>query len=103
MRFVWISNKVISLCEQNKIQGFTSSLIIANIYYILKKLSSHKKTILAITKIRSIINILSLTDKEIGESISAEFQDFEDGIQYFIAINNVTAQVHFYKGLKKTI
>jgi len=82
------SNRIISLCEQNEIQGFTSSLVIANIYYILNKLSSHKKALQAINKIRSIIRILSFTDKEIGESISADFQDFEDGVQYFIAINN---------------
>jgi len=42
----------------------------------------------AISKIRSLVNILSFTDKEIGEFMNADFQDFEDGIQYFIAINN---------------
>ncbi len=82
------SNRIISLCEQNEIQGFTSSLVIANIYYILNKLSSHNKALQAINKIRAIINILPFTDKEIGESINADFQDFEDGVQYFIAINN---------------
>ncbi len=82
------SNKIISLCELNEIQGFTSSLVIANVYYILKKISNRNKAIQAINKIRSIIKVLSFTNKEIGESISAEFLDFEDGVQYFIAVNN---------------
>lgn len=82
------SDKIISLCERDEITGFTSSLVIANIYYIVKKLANHKKAIQAISKIRSIIKVLPLTDKEIGESINAEFKDFEDGAQYFAAVNN---------------
>ena len=87
------SNRIIGLCERSEIRGFTSSLVIANIYYILNKLSNKEKAIQAINKIRSIINILPLTDKEIGESISAEFQDFEDGVQYFIAVNNKIGRI----------
>jgi len=82
------SNRIIGLAEKNKIHGFTSSLVIANLYYILKKISTHSKAVQAINKIRSIIEVLPFTNKEISESISAEFKDFEDGVQYFIAMNN---------------
>jgi predicted nucleic acid-binding protein len=82
------SNAILALCEQNLIDGFTSSLVIANIYYIIKKLANHKDALTAIAKIRSIITILDFTDKEIGESSNAGFADFEDGVQYFIAVNN---------------
>lgn len=82
------SNKLINLCEKNKIGGCTSSLVIANIYYILNKIANHQKAIHAISRIRSLVTVFSFTNKEIGESISAEFSDFEDGIEYFIALNN---------------
>ncbi len=82
------SNKLINLCEKNEIGGYTSSLVIANIYYIINKIASRQKAIHAISKIRSLAAVLSFTDKEIGESINAEFGDFEDGAQYFIAVNN---------------
>ena len=82
------STKLINLCEQNEIAGHSSSLVIANIYYILNKIAGYKKAIQAISKIRSLIAILPFTDKEIGESINAEFKDFEDGVQYFIAVNH---------------
>jgi len=82
------SNDLLSRCEQNQIDGFTSSLILANIYYVMRKISSHHKAIEAIGKIRSLVKVLPCTDKEVGESINAEFSDFEDGLQYFIAINN---------------
>lgn len=82
------SNKLINLCEKNEIGGYTSSLVMANIYYIINKIANQQKAIHAISKIRSVAAVLSFTDKEIGESINAEFGDFEDGVQYFIAINN---------------
>ena len=82
------STKLINLCEQNKIAGHTSSLVMANIYYILNKIAGYKKAIQAINKIRSLIAILPFTDKEIGQSINAEFKDFEDGVQYFVAVNH---------------
>lgn len=82
------SQKIFALIEQNKIEGYTSSLVLSNSYYIIRKLSSHQKAIKAINKIRSIITVFSFTDKEIGESINAEFKDLEDGIQHFIALNN---------------
>jgi len=82
------SNELISLCEQNKIDGYTSSLIVANIYYIINKIANQRKAIEAIGKIRSLVKVLPFTDKEIGESINAEFNDFEDGLQYFIAVNH---------------
>ena len=82
------SNQILSLCEYNEVKGFTSCLVIANIYYILNKLTNRKKAIHAVSTIRAIIRVLPCTDKEIGESINSEFKDFEDGLQYFIAINN---------------
>ena len=82
------SNKLIACCEQSEIDGFTSSLVIANIYYIVNKLTCHKEALQSISKIRSIIKVLPFTDKEIGESINGGFKDFEDGVQYFISVNN---------------
>ncbi|MCG2811567.1 MAG: PIN domain-containing protein [Candidatus Aminicenantes bacterium] len=82
------STRLINLCEQNEIAGHTSSLVIANIYYILNEIAGYKKAIQAISKIRSLVAILPFTDKEIGKSINAEFKDFEDGIQYFVAVNH---------------
>lgn len=82
------SNQVTGLCEENEIKGFTSTLVIANIYYILNKISNHLKATEALKKIRSFIEVLPFTDKEVGESLSAGFKDFEDGVQCFIAINH---------------
>jgi hypothetical protein len=54
----------------------------------VNKLTSHEKALQSISKIRSIIKVIPFTDKEIGESINGGFKDFEDGVQYFISVNN---------------
>ena len=85
MPFFYNSQILLSLIEENKLTGYTSSLILSNCYYIIKNKDIALKTI---RKLRSILIILPFTDKEIGESINSGFNDFEDGIQYFICINN---------------
>ncbi len=84
----YFSNKILSHCEEKQIQGFTSTLILANLYYILRKLSHHTKALEAIHKIRSLVQILPFTDNEVEASINSSFSDFEDGIQYFIALHH---------------
>lgn len=82
------SQEVLSLVEQNVFSGFTSSLIIANCYDIISSNKDDKAAIKAISKLRSILMILPLTDKEIGQSLSSDIKDFEDWIQYCICVNN---------------
>ena len=82
------SQQVVAQIELNKVKGFTSSLILANCHYIVENLKNRQKADNAIHKLRSILTILPFADKEIGESLSSSFKDFEDGIQHFIAINN---------------
>ena len=82
------SQKILALVESNKIDGYTSSLIIANCYYIIENNNGKQVAERAIRKLRSIVNVLPLTDREIGESLNSNFKDFEDGVQYFVALNN---------------
>jgi predicted nucleic acid-binding protein len=82
------SDLLLALCEKTRVHGHSSSLIMANLYFILRKLSGHTKAVQAVQKIRSYVKVLPLTDKEIGESIQAGFRDFEDGLQYFVCVNH---------------
>lgn len=78
-----------SLADKKQIELTVSSLTIANASYaLLRQLNSNKaKSILR--KLRLIVKILPLDDKIIGLSLNDEtFTDFEDGLQYFTAIEN---------------
>ncbi|MCE5330110.1 PIN domain-containing protein [bacterium] len=102
--FFYDSQKILSLIEKNCFSGFTSSLIIANCYYIICSNIDKKTALKTISKLRSILSVLSFTDKEIGESLNSSINDFEDGVQYFIALNNginnlITRDISDYKDL----
>lgn len=83
------SANLFSLADKKIIELNISSLTVANTSYtLLRQTNSHKaKEILR--KLRLIVNILPLDDKIIGLALNDDsFSDFEDGIQYFTAIEN---------------
>jgi len=78
-----------SLADKKVIELTVSFLTIANTSYaLLRQMDSNKaKTILR--KLRLIVKVLPLDDKIIGLALNDEtFSDFEDGLQYFTAIEN---------------
>ncbi len=98
------SQQIIALVEECIFKGFTSSLILANCFYIIENQFTYTRAAGAIQKLRSIFEILPFSDKEIGESLSSNIADFEDGIQYYIAFNNtvdtiITRNIKDYKNL----
>ena len=83
------SADLFSLADQKIIELNISSLTIANTSYTLHRQLESKKTKEILRKLRLIVNILPLDDKIIGVALNdGSFTDFEDGLQYFTAIEN---------------
>ncbi len=83
------SATLFSLADQKIIEINISSLTVANTSYTLLRQISSKKTKEVLRKLRLIVNILPLDDKIIGLALNdGSFSDFEDGLQYFTAIEN---------------
>ncbi len=78
-----------SLADKKIIELSISSLTIANTSYTLLRQTNSTSTKEILRKLRLIINILPLDDKIIGIALNDNsFDDFEDGLQYFTAIEN---------------
>jgi len=78
-----------SLADKKQIELSVSSLTIANTSYILLKQVDSIKAKSILRKLRLIVTTLTLDDKILGLALNDElFADFEDGIQYFTAIEN---------------
>lgn len=86
--FVKESQIILGKAEENRIHGCTSSLILANCYYIVAHNKNETTARKGLSKLRSILTVLPFTDKEIGEALNSGFKDLEDGIQHYIALNN---------------
>jgi len=77
--------KILSLCESKQIKGFITSVIISNIYYLLRKTTSHNRVIESLKQLIEIIEIATSNKEVILKSLYSNFNDFEDAIQNFSA------------------
>lgn len=58
--FSEFASEVFNLCEEKKILGYTTPVIICNVYYLLRKYSKHELIIKKISKLLNIIEILKM-------------------------------------------
>jgi len=78
-----------SLADKKIIELSISSLTVANTSYTLLRQTNSISAKEILRKLRLIINILPLDDKIIGIALNDNsFDDFEDGLQYFTAVEN---------------
>lgn len=81
--------ELFSLADKKQIEIYVSSLTIANTSYALLRQMDSNKAKSILRKLRLILKILPLDDKIIGLALNDEtFSDFEDGLQYFTAIED---------------
>ena len=91
---------IFTLIEQKKLKGYVSSLTFSNLYYVLKKIESHNKVISKLDSISKMLTILKVDQQTIKDAIASGFQDFEDSIQYFCAIDNKKIDVLITRNTK---
>lgn len=78
-----------SLADQKIIEIYISSLSITNTSYTLLQQTNPKKAKEILRKLRLIVKVLALDNKIIGLALNDDsFSDFEDGLQYYTAIEN---------------
>lgn len=81
--------KLFSLADRGKIKLYVSSLAIANSNYVLSKLKSAKDARVILIKFKILVAVLELNDKIMELSLNDDsFSDFEDGLQYYTALEN---------------
>jgi len=95
---------IFTLIEQKKLRGYVSSLTFSNLYYVLRKIESHKKVIAKLDSISRLLTILRVDQQIIKYVIASGFPDFEDNIQYNCALGYkkiavlITRNIKDYKG-----
>jgi predicted nucleic acid-binding protein len=77
-----------SLGDKNNIKLFMSSVSFSNLNYILSKQYSSDQARKKLQKFKTLVTVLAVTDKVVDLALSSDFKDFEDGLQYFTAIEN---------------
>ena len=86
--FSEFATDILNLCEENKLKGFTTPVIICNTYYLLRKTAKHDIVIEKIKQLLTIIDVLKIDKEVVLDSLNSEFKDFEDALQNFSAVKN---------------
>ena len=91
---------IFTLIEQKKLKGFSSSLTFSNLYYVLRKIESHKKVISKLDSLSKMVGILKVEEQTIKNALASGFPDFEDSIQYFSAADSKKIDVIITRNIR---
>ena len=91
---------ILNLCEENKIKGFTTPVIICNTYYLLRKTAKHDIVIEKIKQLLTIIDVLKIDKEVVLDSLNSDFKDFEDALQNYSAVKNGKISIVLTRNIK---
>jgi predicted nucleic acid-binding protein len=74
------------LIQEGRIEGFTSPVVFANLFYILRQGMTAAEAVTALRKLRLLLGIAAVDEKTIDRGLASSFADFEDAIQYYTAV-----------------
>ena len=80
--------KILTLCENKKIKGYVTPVIICNVYYLLRKTAKHKIVIDKLSMLMQIIDVVKMDKSIVLDALNSGFNDFEDALQNFSAVKN---------------
>ena len=89
-----------NLADRKRVNLNISSLCLNNIYYLLRKIIGHKRTIVLLKNLIEITDILSVDKQVVLKALNSKFSDFEDAIQHFSAVENGDIDVIITRNLK---
>lgn len=91
---------ILSLCESNAINGSITPVICSNLYYLLRKSSSHEKVIEKMSQLLTFIGVLQMDKEVVLDALSSKFKDFEDALQNFTASRSKEIEVIVTRNVK---
>ncbi len=80
--------RLFSLADNNKLKIYISALSFSNLHYILRKKYNAELSIKTLQRLKAITNVLAVNEKIIDLALSSDFNDLEDAIQYYVALEN---------------
>jgi predicted nucleic acid-binding protein len=86
--FYFAAARLFTLADEGKVQIYISALSLANIHYLLSKLTSANEAKQIIRKFKVLVQVMALDEKIIDLALNSDFSDFEDAIPYYSALQN---------------
>jgi predicted nucleic acid-binding protein len=80
--------EVFTLGDSKIIELVTTPVVIANVFYMLRKVLGIEKAKELLRKLRILLSVVSVDEKVVDLALNSKFSDFEDGLQYYTAREN---------------
>ncbi len=72
--------------EDKKLKGYLCALSFPTLFYLLSKALRRDKAMKTLEKVRIVFHVAPVDEKVIDLSLTSEFKDFEDAVQYYSAL-----------------
>ena len=100
--FFHFSAVLFTFAEMKKLELYTTPLILANTFYVLRKNIGNDEAKNSIRKLRILLHIVDSSENIIDKALNSDFIDFEDAIQYYTALEHgikilLTRNIRDYK------
>ena len=86
--------------QQGKCVLFASSIVVANLHFIIRKLHDLKFANSSVSFVSKHFKIIDANNEDIENAIQSKFSDFEDGVQYFSALRSKKIDVLLTRNVK---
>ena len=80
--------ELFTIADRSEITIFVSSLSFSNLNYILSKQYSSNQARKILMKFKTLVTVLSVSEKVVELALLSDFKDFEDALQYYTALEN---------------
>ncbi len=80
--------KVATLADQKKLTLIVSPLSFTTIDYVLNKYETSESVLNKLRKFKIICEVCEVNEETIDKALNSSFKDFEDGVQYFSALQS---------------
>ena len=98
--FSEFATTIISWSEKKKIEGYITPVICSNVYYLLRQTAKHEKVIEKLTQLLTIVDVIQMDRQVILSALTSDFNDFEDALQNFAAIQQGDINVILTRNIK---
>jgi predicted nucleic acid-binding protein len=75
--------KIFTWAYKKKIALYSTAVVLANVFYILRKLNGNDKSKEQLKDLRLLVSILPIDENIVDMALGSTFNDFEDGLQYY--------------------
>ena len=84
--FYKLSLEILGLTKKDDVEEYVSASAITYIYYIAyRQLRDKEKVKKLMKELLTVISVASVSEQEIENALSLEWNDFEDSVQYSVA------------------